>query len=58
MSSPKHQASEYPPRLHNDVYPFIYPKKYKATLHNKVTVITDYFHTHLSAFSLTQTLHM
>lgn len=40
MSSPKHQASEYPPRLHNDVYPFIHPKKYKATLHKKVTVIT------------------
>ncbi|KAB5585181.1 hypothetical protein GE09DRAFT_944958 [Coniochaeta sp. 2T2.1] len=32
--------SQFPPRLHNEVYPFIYPKKFQGSLHDKVTIIT------------------
>ncbi len=28
------------PRLHNEVYPFIYPSKFKGTFEGKVVVIT------------------
>ena len=32
--------SAYPPRLHNDVYPYIYPSKFKGSLKDKVAIIT------------------
>lgn len=34
------RANQFPPRLHNDVYPFIYPKKFQGSLRDKVTLIT------------------
>jgi hypothetical protein len=37
---PESLAMQYPPRLHNDLYPFIYPKKFQGSLQNKVTIIT------------------
>jgi hypothetical protein len=33
-------ATQFPPRLHNDVYPFIYPSKFKGSLQDKVAIIT------------------
>ncbi|OIW22844.1 NAD(P)-binding protein [Coniochaeta ligniaria NRRL 30616] len=33
-------GTQFPPRLHNDLYPFIYPKKFQASLQDKVTIIT------------------
>lgn len=31
---------QFAPRSHNDVYPFIHPKKFKGALQDKVTIIT------------------
>jgi hypothetical protein len=40
MAVPASSASQYPPKLHQDVYPFIEPAKFKGALLDKVTVIT------------------
>lgn len=34
------QGKQFPPQLHNDLYPFIYPKKFQGSLQDKVTIIT------------------
>ncbi|KAL1863067.1 hypothetical protein VTK73DRAFT_6492 [Phialemonium thermophilum] len=36
----KATSNQYPPRLHNDVYPFIYPSKFRGSLQDKVAVVT------------------
>lgn len=40
MESSEQVKNEFPPRLHNEVYPFIYPKKFKGSLQDKVAIIT------------------
>ncbi|KAJ9158174.1 NAD(P)-binding protein [Coniochaeta hoffmannii] len=37
---PGSQTKQFSPRLHNDLYPFIYPKKFQGSLQDKVTIIT------------------
>ncbi|KAK1771921.1 NAD(P)-binding protein [Phialemonium atrogriseum] len=40
MAANETVTPQYPPRLHNDVYPFIYPSKFKGSLQGKVAIIT------------------
>ncbi|RKU39750.1 hypothetical protein DL546_000310 [Coniochaeta pulveracea] len=40
MPSPTQAGGQFTPRLHNQVYPFIYPSKFKATLDSQVILIT------------------
>ena len=40
MAEPQTKPSQFMPRFRNDVYPFIYPKKFKGSLQDKVVIIT------------------
>ncbi|KAK0625420.1 hypothetical protein B0T17DRAFT_492224 [Bombardia bombarda] len=40
MAQPQSSQSQFAPRFRNDVYPFIYPQKFKGALKDKVTIIT------------------
>ena len=41
MGDPQEAApAQFIPRARTDVYPFIYPEKFKGSLHDKVTIIT------------------
>ena len=43
-------VAQYPPRLHNEVYPFIYPSKFRGSLQGKVTLITGRYMTGVVIF--------
>ena len=40
MGGDSSKPSQRTPRLHNDVYPFIYPSKFRGSLEGKVAIIT------------------
>lgn len=44
-------AEQFPPRLHNEVYPFISPSKFKGSLQDQVVIITGKNTTQPTEFS-------
>jgi len=40
MGEPQSPPSQFIPRFRTDVYPFIYPEKFRGALKDRVTIIT------------------